>query len=195
MRILTILILSILVSCKEVNKIQQSNNLIKQDSVILLKSESPKKKLIKETDTLFKKIFNKALIGLSIKDKNENQKKYWIDFNSNCMCDSPSLFLKTIDNKLFLYNYCSNSIPPDSEEPFFEYEIKKILYNKKDLEILAENNHFQSIIFKFKKVDKNVYKLTISGKLPTDYIGVRINQYFTPTPDNFQKEDCGDFDG
>lgn len=43
--------------------------------------------------------------------------------------------------------------------------------------------------------EQQIFKLTIEGNIPTDYIGKEMKTYFTTHPEKFQKEDCGNFEG
>ncbi|AUC76327.1 hypothetical protein [Olleya sp. Bg11-27] len=194
MRIIIICFLFAFVSCKEVTTNNQSDKLQNnQDSSIVKKTiannNTEKYKNEEKTDTLFKKLFNTPLIGLSLK----KDKKYWIDFKTICMCDSPSLLLNAITSKAYLYNYCRLDIPPKNKEPFLEYKIDKIIKTNQELKIVIESE--SNLILKFNKTENDVYNLVIDGEFSTDYIGNTISSFFTPNPNSFEKEDCGDFEG
>jgi len=207
MKLIFVLFL-VLVSCK--NKTSQEQQLSDLDhkqfpiteidtiyntNIIELPVDSSK---IKNDTVSFGKFFNRELIGLSIKrDKKSKtgEKKYWIDIYSNCVCDSPSLLIAKEQKEMYLYNYCSNSIPPKSEEPFYKYFIEEIIFVEKMIKVKVSNNENGVIVFSFKKLNKDIYELDFEGDFPSEYIGARVNKFFTSSPENFEKEDCGDFDG
>ncbi|MGY3793353.1 hypothetical protein [Aquimarina sp. 433] len=203
MRLILPILLFLLISCKEVSKKTQPENLLDK-KYSTTTQEANKSSLInnveldkKNTDSIFNNLFNKELIGVSIKTEDEKDiyKKYWIDFNSRCMCDSPSIFLDKKNKKVYIYNYCRNSVPPKNKEPFFEYVLEKIVFKENELEISIKNNIEEEIILKFNEIEDEIYAMSIDGDFPSDYIGDRINNLFTPSPSSFEKEDCGDFDG
>ncbi|WP_027392893.1 hypothetical protein [Aquimarina latercula] len=203
MRIILPLLLFLLISCKEVSKKAQSEDLLDNKySTTTQKTNNPSSisnnKLVKNNaDSIFNNLLNKELIGISIKSKEENDiyKKYWIDFHSKCMCDSPSIFLDQKNKKIYIYNYCRNSVPPNDKEPFFEYDLIKTLFLKHKAEVFGKNNKQEEIILKFNKIEDDIYKMSVDGKLPSDFVGGRVNNLFTSNPQSFEKEDCGDFDG
>ena len=130
------------------------------------------------------------------------------------MCDAPSIFMDKNQNKVYLFNYCKSSIPPNNEEIFYAYSIEKVEEKERNIRLylsgfeinnLAEKQEqeipdesFKSLVFEFHEVGNAVglYQLNlIEGKFPTDYIGSRLNEYFTFVPNKFKTEDCGDFEG
>lgn len=217
--IIYIIGISILFSCK--NNLQEKNNPtfetpklenVDKDTLLnkIYKKESELNYEIKETDILY----NTELVGLCVKDlkKTNPHGKYWIDFNSACMCDSPSFYIDTKKNKIYFFSYCKNELPPNKIEVYYEYNIEKIISIKgkvsvflnegKILNVISQKSDFNDelipsvYVLNFFKIENTpIYKLEIEGNLPTAYIGARVNGYFTPTPSKFEIEDCGDFDG
>lgn len=206
MKLIFVLFL-VLVSCKNRISQEQVSDLDHKQSPIteidtiynanISKSPVDKSK-IKSDTVSFDKLFNRELIGLSIKNNKKSktgEKKYWIDIYSNCVCDAPSLLIAKEQKEMYLYNYCSNSIPPNSKEPFYKYFIEEILLIEKLVRVKVSNQDNEVIVFSFKKLNEDIYELDFEGDIPSEYIGARVNKFFTPSPENFEEEDCDDFEG
>ena len=194
-----IIIILLFISCENASKKSEIPSIKKIDSIHFQSPKNNRKNSTieekKYSDTIFGNLFNKELIGISIKKGEKNKRKYWIDFYSICMCDSPSIFIDKENNKVYLYSYCRDYLPPNKKEFFFEYFINKMILKKNKTEISIKNNELGNLIFKFIELENDVYELKVEGDLPTNYIGSRINAYFTTKPSKFEKEDCGGFDG
>ncbi|MEP2281256.1 hypothetical protein [Maribacter sp.] len=143
----------------------------------------------------YSELFDVELVGLTI--NSENTEKYIIDFSSYCMCDSPSILLK--QEKAYLFPYCrgnTDSLPPFSKSKFYTYDIIKKEEVNNGISIDLSNDIGKELNLLFIKTDnKIVYKLKIVGEFPHSYIGARVTNYFTFKEDEFEVEDCGDFDG
>lgn len=142
----------------------------------------------------FETVFNTKLVGLSlINDKEKNiSNKYKIDFTSQCLCNSPSIYIDKQKSQLILFNYCDGDKKLNAIKNKYTFNI---LTFKTEGNILALNTR-QKVKFILKQVENQpVFKLETEGKLPTDYIGNEMKVFFTSQSGKFQKEDCGDFGG
>lgn len=183
-----LLFLLLLLSCQngESNKIDGSKSVKKTENIENKRKTKP--------DLLLKysKIFNVELVGLS-KDSIIVD-RYYIDFSSGCLCNSPSILLT--EAKAYLFGFCKDTLPPISKEPFYTYDITKIEARNIGLSISLENENSEQLSLTFTKSHHSqVYELTVIGAFPNNYIGNRVCRYFTFKPENFEVEDCGDFDG
>jgi hypothetical protein len=148
--------------------------------------------LEKSINEKYQALFNTELVGLS-KDEN-NAERFYGDFSSACMCDVASILLT--DTIAYLYNYCQDTIPPLSQEPFYTYDIieKKELPNGLLIHLVNKDN--EKLSLQFNESDQAfIYTLKIVGEFPSDYIGNTVSEFFTYKLENFEIENCGEFDG
>ncbi len=137
-------------------------------------------------------LFNVELVGLTKDPK--NIKSYSVNFSSACYCDSPSILLK--EEKAYLFGYCKDALPPESNDPFYTYAITETLLLKKGLSVSLKNEKDEILKLIFNKSEnQHIYKLQVIGEFPKDYIGNTVCTYFTFKQDKFEVYDCGDFDG
>ena len=185
---IVLLLVLVLMSCNNQvsNKIEASK--ITPNNAILEK----KSKVEAVISTKHSNLFNVELVGVT-KDS-INTKRYYVDFSSACMCDSPSILLK--ENRAYLFGYCKDTLPPLSKEPYYTYHIIKITETDDSLSISLknENNEKLELIFKTSN-NELIYELKVVGAFPDAHLGSRVCQYFTYKATDFEIEDCGDFQG
>ncbi len=142
----------------------------------------------------FELLFNHKLIGLSIiNDKEEDPyKKYGLDFSTVCFCNSPSMYIDINSKKLIIFNYCDSKKTIDSIEKKTIFKITKIENEGNKISINTSNN--LKLIYE-KKSELPLFQIQIEGNFPNEYVGNDLKKFFTSTPEKFQEEDCGDFDG
>lgn len=180
---LLLVLLIILSSCNK--QVSTKNKNLKETPISKVIENKPKKTI--KTD--YSKLFNTELVGLTKDSKNE--KKFYIDFSSACMCNSTSILLK--EKKVYFFNYCKDTLPPLSKEPYHTYSIIKKNELNNGLSISLENEQNKKLDLFFKISDNEfIYDLKISGNLPEDY---NISDFFTYKDNYFEVEDCEDFDG
>lgn len=140
----------------------------------------------------YSELFNVELVGLTKNDKIE--KGYHVDFSSACMCNSPSILLE--ETKAYLFGFCKDTVPPLSKDPFYTYDVIEKKITTDGLMIVLRNKDDDLLSLLFRKTETPfIYELTIKGEFPKDYIGNDVCKYFTTSLENFEVEDCGDFDG
>jgi len=163
-------------------------NITEKTNIPIKISKTENQYLIKK----YSKLFNTELVGL-IKDS-INPNNYYVDFLSACMCDSPSILLQK--DKVYIFGFCKDTLPPISTEPFYIYNIIKIKETANKLTFCLINKEDNQLTLKFVKTsNKQVFKLVVNGYFPNEYVGSRLCHYFTYDVSKFTVEDCGDFDG
>lgn len=157
-------------------------------------ANSPVNEAKASSNEAFESLFSKKLIGLSIVDKKAESvfKKYGIDFVSECMCNTPSVYIDKQKSQIILFNYCEGS------KQLAELENKVVLNiaaTRSEGNKLIFNTE-QNIKFTFSKGEHpDLFEMSIAGKLSKDYIGSELKRYFTTQPEKFKKAACDDYGG
>jgi len=142
----------------------------------------------------FESIVNHNLIGLSIIDEKARDplKKYGLDSSTVCVCDSPSMYIDLDSKKLIIFNYCDSNESLNLIENKVSYLITNLETSSDKLVIFTNSN--LKITFE-KTTNFSIFQLRVVGDFPKQYVGNDLKLFFTPEPEKFQKEDCGDFGG
>lgn len=178
----------VLISC--INKVPETNKNTK-DTSSTKKTLKISNKAISEKAN-HSELYNVKLVGVTKDSIIAN--RYFIDFSSACMCSAVSFLLKK--DKIYIFDYCQDALPPKSEEPYYIYNIIQQSQSENELHLVVANDSNNSLKLKFSKLDDDyIYKLTLEGDLPRDYIGVIVNNYYTFSPTHFDIYDCEGFEG
>lgn len=155
------------------------------------KTEVP---ILEESQNRDEVFFNKKLIGLTdlnIKEVNY-YKRFGINFESICLCNSPSLFVDKLQKKIIMFNYCDSKKQLSKIEHTIEYQITATEYSGNKIILKTHKN----VKFIFERIDSMpLFKVEIEGEFSTDYIGSKLNKIFTYQPEKFKSTDCGDYGG
>jgi hypothetical protein len=183
-----LLILLLLFSCKEK---EVSKKILKKETISSKKTSTKQK-----TNSFieFESLLNHKLTGLSIINENatDTYKKYGLDSDTVCFCNTPSLFIDTNTMALIVFNYCDSTKSIDDIEKKYTYKIIKIERNSNEIVLITDSN--LKIIFK-KNEKSPLFDIKIEGQFPTDFVGSDLKKVVTTTPEKFIIVDCGDFDG
>ncbi len=169
--------------------VYKNEQTIINQSAQIIKDVKQKKAEKTDKQNTFKELFNVKLVGL---EKAEND-EFYIDFSTECYCEYYSILIKEEEEKFYLFNYCSNVLPPSTEDRYFEYSFNSIEVKNNQLHIHGVRNNNEELVLIFSdNPRKEVYNLSIQGKLPAS---CWLKKYITNAAEKFRKEDCGDFDG
>ncbi len=156
-------------------------------------------KLTDEQISFHQSILNTTLIGVAMIDekKNTNYNNFVVDFNSGCLCNSPSFYIDTDKNQFYAINFCAGEYSEDLEEDYLTTKIKRIEVDSVKLQVTVSSSEQSNLILTFTKIKPDIYKLVIDGELNRDYIGIQLYNYYIPinASQKVKKEDCGEFDG
>lgn len=121
--ILSLIIAMLFLSCKNSSLKTENSTLVTENKGIsinindTIKASDSSQIIITKNDTLYSSskkketktdvFLKQELIGLGIKDSLaiEPFKKYWIDFNSICYPSALSLYIDTLEKKIYAYDY------------------------------------------------------------------------------------------
>ncbi|GAA0872263.1 hypothetical protein GCM10009117_14100 [Gangjinia marincola] len=142
----------------------------------------------------FDEIVNKELVGISILNESNSDpyKKYGLDFETLCYCNTPSLLINKDDGNLIVFNYCDKESVPENSERIHILKIIEAKKMKASLYLKTESN---VELYINKKTGIPIYQIIIDGPFPKEYVGNTIKENFTPEPEKFEKVSCKDFDG
>lgn len=146
------------------------------------------------TGSVFASLFNTPLVGLSVLDENQETifKKYGTDSISECMCNSPSLYIDDRKKELNLFNYCDGAKSLQNMDKKYVLKITSIMIEGEKLVIHTDSN--ARLTFK-QAGNPDLFELIWQGQIPTEHIGNELKNYFTPYPAKFSKTTCGNYDG
>lgn len=155
-----------------------------------------------ESSTLFfdtlshKDLFDRKLIGLSIKDSTQNQtnRRYWLDFYTSCMGNSLTIFIDTKKQNIYFTKY-SDSKNLKKEDIVYTYGISKIKSNIKGVNLMLNRNGKPYRIAFIKLDDKGLYSFEIDDSLKDTEMGRHKIFIDKAKESSFSEEGCGDFDG
>lgn len=187
--ILTLILLVFIVSCKK--NIEKKDRL---DNNVNNVVQSEKK--VSFDIPLYKDIFNKKLIGLSIKDSSQTKmyERYWLDFYSTCMWNSLSIYIDTSKQKIYFSRY-SEDFNLKETDIIYSFEISEVRKEETSINFtLLDDKKTYSISF-FKLNKEELYRFKIDSLLKETDMG-RHEYYIDKSKEGrFSKEDCGDFEG
>ncbi|MCD8440815.1 hypothetical protein [Tenacibaculum finnmarkense] len=214
-----IMLITLLNSCKAEKSKEQEIKKEKSISKIKEKKRKPKLKNINLilTDSLKQlynqNLFNTKLTSLSLRDKNEVDIyiKYEIDFNHLCYPSALSLFIDSIEKKIYAFQYEDEDVPITKRRIDYILNIKSIIKIEGGYNIICNElesflgadyvkTKLNDIEFSFIKLNSmSLYKLEIREQdlksKHKDLFG-RYNIYVRKAiEDKFHKDDCGDFEG
>ncbi len=159
-------------------------------------------------------LFNHQLIGLGIRDSSATDifQRYWVDFYYTCYPSSYYLYIDSMSNKIFVYDFPSDNLS-DDEFSVDMVQVRLIFH------ITNIHKDGKSLSFKIHKVDEmwnenteskelseTQFILTCSSDIPTYELKILGNNSYNNTlryniftllskSKAFEYEDCGDFDG
>ena len=141
----------------------------------------------------FGELLDTPLVGLSERqgEAGAPSGRYGVGFSAACLCNVPALTIDTATNAVGMVDYCSLA---DARHGRYAHALPIARIEARDGALGVSTA--DGTVLRFERVGTQpVYRLRVQGELPGAYVGHEVPAVYTPRPDGFPIEDCGDFDG